>query len=76
MEITEDHMIRALKLADYFYESAWNVYSRVKKEIIAPVDVLRYASYIRAGLTHQKIGDMEFPKVKSPDARRKRAARE
>ena len=75
LEITEDHMDRALKLADYFYQTAWDVYARVTKEIVAPIEVLRYASYVRAGLSHQKIGDMEFPKVRSSEARRKRADR-
>jgi|GEM_PF-935167 len=75
LEITEDHMARALKLADYFYESAWEVYSQVTKEIVAPVEVLRFAGYIRANWPQQRIGDVEFPKLKTGEARRKKAGR-
>lgn len=74
-EMDVKYMERAIKLADYFYESAWTVYSRVVKQVTAPVEVLRYAGYVRAGWSNARIGDTEFPGVKSPEARRKRAAR-
>lgn len=74
--ITEDHMARALKLADYFYDSAITVYERVNEDIVAPADVLRWAGYVRAGWSQQRIGDTEFPDKKSASSRRIKASRE
>lgn len=72
--ISGDTMERALKLADYFYKSAAIVYDRVNQDIIAPPEVLRFASYVRAGYTFTRIGEMEWPR-KGEDAGRKMAAR-
>lgn len=75
LTVEEAHMERAIKLADYFFNSAWEVYSRVVTDIVAPAEVLRFASYVRAGFNNQRIGDAEFKTIKSPEARRKRASR-
>ena len=73
--ITETTMDRAVELADYFFEAAQNITERVTKTVIASPDVIRFASYMKAGYSFQRIGDLEFPDVKSGDARRTRAAR-
>lgn len=75
-ELTEDHMERGIRLADYFYDAAWHVYGSVNKAVYAPMDVLRWASYVRSGMTLEKIGGMEFPTLKSKEAQRKKAGRE
>lgn len=69
-------MERALKLADYYYQSAWKNFKAANKYVIAPIEVLRYAAYVRSGFTIQKMGDLEYPNVKNSDTRRKRASRE
>lgn len=74
--ITDDTMNRALKFADYFYESAKNVCERVNTSVIATQEVLQVASYVKAGYSFQKIGDMLFERtIKSESARRMRATR-
>lgn len=55
--ITPDVMKRALKLADYFYQSAVDVYQRVSTSIIAPPEVLQLAAMVRAGYTYEKISE-------------------
>lgn len=67
-------MERAIKLADYFYDSASEVSSRVNQAVIATPEVIRMATYIKAGYTYQKIGDMEYPNI-SEGARRMKATR-
>lgn len=74
--ITADHMQRALRLADYFYDSAILVYERVNESIVAPAEVLRWATYVRSGFSMQKIGDLEFPQNNSESGRRVKASRE
>ena len=69
-------MERALKLADYYYNSAWQTFETANKFVIAPLEVLRFAAYVRSGFTTQKMGDLEHPNVKNSDTRRKRASRE
>ena len=69
-------MERALMLADYYYQSAWQAYSRSKNATVAPEQVLRFAAYLRAGLSNQRIGDLEYPGTKVADSRRRQAARE
>lgn len=76
VDLTEDHMARAIKLSEYFYAAAWEVYTSVNKAIYAPAEVLRFATYVRAGYSMEKIGDIEYPQLKSKDARRKKASRE
>lgn len=80
IEIDTDYIERAIKLAEYFYQSAWDVYSNVNTSIIAPVEVLRYAGYVRANWTQQRIGDVEFPNLgdsskRGAEQRRKKAGR-
>jgi len=67
-------MNRAIKLADYFYDSAINISERVNDKIIATPEVLRFVGYVKANLSFQKMGDMEFPKD-SEAARRMKATR-
>jgi hypothetical protein len=67
-------MERAIKLADYFYDAAAEVSDRVNESVIATPEVIRMASYIRAGFSYQRIGDTEWPKV-SESARRMKATR-
>jgi hypothetical protein len=67
-------MERALKCADYFYASAKNVCERVNTSVIATPEVLRMATFVRAGYTYQQIGDREWPEI-SESARRIRASR-
>jgi hypothetical protein len=69
-------MERAIKLAEYFYNAAANVSDRVNEAVIATPDVLRMATYIKAGWSYQRIGDTEYPKIRSEGARRMKATRE
>ena len=73
--ITASTMERAIKLAEYFYQSAWDVHCRVNQSVTAPIEVLRYASYVRAAYSYQQMGDKEFGTTGKPDARRKKAER-
>jgi len=73
--LTKDHMSRAIQLAEYFYESAWQVYGRVKQDIVVPMEVLRWAGYMRGNWSMEKIGVMEYPNLK-PDSARKKAGRQ
>jgi hypothetical protein len=72
--ITLDTMDRALEIADYFFDSAKNVCERVSTSIIATPEVLRLATFVKAGYTYQQIGDREWPE-KTPNARRIQASR-
>ena len=73
-EINLETMERAIDLADYFFDSALNVSERVSNTITAPVDVLRFAAYVKAGFSFQKVGDMEFNSKNSTPASRKKLA--
>lgn len=73
--IRESTMARAIEAANYFYDAAKEVTDRVNKSVIADADIIRFASYAKAGFSFQKMGDMEYPDIKSPDARRARASR-
>lgn len=72
--IREGVMIRALKAADYFFDSAKNVCERVNTSVIAPLEIIRLAGYVRSGLSMQAIGDILFPEKKQ-DTRRVHASR-
>jgi hypothetical protein len=74
--ITVETMGRAIKLADYFFEAASTVTQRVNDSVIASHEVLRYAGYIKAGFSMQRIGDLEFKSITNDDTRRIKAARE
>jgi hypothetical protein len=69
-------MERAIKLAEYFYDSAADVSERVSDSVIASPEVIRMATYVKAGWSFQRIGDTEYPKIASSGARRMRATRE
>lgn len=74
--LEKDHLDRAIKLAEYFYQSAWDVYSGVDRSVTAPMEVLKWAGYMNTKpfMTFAKIGQMEWPRM-SPEASRKKAAR-
>jgi hypothetical protein len=74
--ITVPTMERAIRLAEYFYESASDVSERVNDSVVAPIDVIKIAGYVRAGWSFQRIGDALYEKVQSQSARRMRATRE
>lgn len=75
-EISEQTMDRALRLADYFYESAATVYERVNTTVVAPAEVLRLASMVKAGYSYAMIGEKLYERVKITDnAKEKRAER-
>lgn len=74
--IDRETVLRAIELAEYFFKSAANVTERVSKSVVAPPEVLRFASYTHAAFSFQKIGDLEFnSKGSSPGARKKKAER-
>lgn len=68
-------MRRSLEIAEYFYDSAKAVCEKVNTNVIASPEVIRIASFVKAGYSMQKIGDMEFEKLTNPDSRRMRATR-
>lgn len=73
--IREETMSRALKAADYFYESAKNISERVNTKVIAPLEIITLAGYIKAGYSMQRIGDLIFPNMKIEGSRRVKASR-
>lgn len=73
--IRAETMERALLAADYFYAAAKEVTERVNKTVLADADVIRIASYVKAGFSFQKIGDMEYPEISGDNARRMKATR-
>ncbi|WP_305982379.1 DUF3987 domain-containing protein [Roseivirga thermotolerans] len=74
--IKRSTVLRAIELAEYFFESAVNVSERVSKSVVAPPEVIRFASYTHAAFSFQKIGDLEFnTKGSTPEARKKKAER-
>jgi hypothetical protein len=73
--IREETMSRALKAADYFYESAKNISERVNTKVIAPLEIITLAGYIKAGYSMQRIGDLIFPNMKNESSRRVKASR-
>lgn len=72
--VSVETMERAIKLAEYFYDAAINISERVNEKVIASPDVIRFASYIKAGFSFQRIGDLEWPRD-SEAARRMKASR-
>src|SRR5690606_11875282 len=48
-------MERALRLADYFYQSAVDVYDRVNVSMTAPAEVLQIAALVRSGWSPERI---------------------
>lgn len=60
VEVNADYMQRAIKLGEYFYESAWKTYQLNNKSIYIPEDVLRWAVYFRSGKTYVEIAWIEY----------------
>jgi hypothetical protein len=79
IDITPDHVQRAIKLAEYFYESAWQVYSGVNLSMTAPLEVLRYAGYMstKPFIGFNRVAEIEFPRdfEKNPKSAARKAAR-
>lgn len=48
-------MERAIRIGDYFHESAKEIYDSAQKKIIAPPDVLQLAALVRSGKSHKQI---------------------
>lgn len=53
--VPEATMERALRLADYFYQSAVDVYDRVNVSMTAPAEVLQIAALVRSGWSPERI---------------------
>lgn len=68
---------RALKLAEYFYESAAIVSDRVQTKVTAPAHILRWASMVQSGLSFHEMGLREYRNQRevTPDAGAKRMSR-
>lgn len=73
--INEDTMQRALMCADYFYESAKDISERVNTKVIAPLEIITLAGYVKAGYSMQRIGDLLFPMIINESSRRVKASR-
>jgi hypothetical protein len=71
--IPSEVMARALKLADYFYQSAADVYETVENNIIAPPDVVLAASMFRLRASATDVGYALYGKRN--DASKQRAWR-
>lgn len=53
-------MTRALALADYYYESANEVYDLVQKSLNAPPEVLATAFMVKRGKSNAEVGEMLY----------------
>jgi hypothetical protein len=60
--VEEATMQRALQLADYFYQSALDVYEKVNNSVTAPPDVLRIATLMKMGKSFADIAELEWKK--------------
>lgn len=58
--INEGTMERALRLADYFYASAVEVFEIVQKSLNAPAEVLATAFMVKRGKSYAEIGEMLY----------------
>lgn len=58
--IGPNEMERAIKLGDYFYQSAVDVYERVNTSMTAPAEVLQIAALVNSGRSYQYISDNFF----------------
>jgi len=57
LHITEDLMRRALKLADYFYKSAVDVYEIVDNSITAPLHIMQMATMFKLGKSYSQMAE-------------------
>jgi hypothetical protein len=74
--IREDTMRRAIEAADYFFDAAKLVSEKVNTSVIASPEVIRFASYVKAGFSFQKIGELEYGDEKTTaSAKRMKATR-
>lgn len=58
--ISGETMMRSLELAEYFYESAREVYDMVQKDLVAPAEVLSTAYMLKRGKSAMDIGEMLY----------------
>lgn len=71
-EIVDEHiMYRALKLADYFYESAIVATEIAMKDSIAPAHVLQFKTYISNNYSYTRIAEMVYPNLTTETGRKK-----
>lgn len=74
-EIIDQHtMTRALKLVDYFYQSAVDTHKKAKLSSMWPPEAVRISVLIRQGKSYGQIGELEWPNTPTATAR-KRAER-
>lgn len=78
VEITPAHIERAIKLSEYFYQSAWEVYASQDKTVNAPMEVLRWAVLFKSGKTYKVIAETEYPRdfARNEIAAAKKASRQ
>lgn len=55
---------RAVELADYFYNAAYDIYEDVKMRVTAPPDVLIAANLFRAGHSYERIAEVLYDNKK------------
>lgn len=58
--VTSDTVQRALKLADYFFQSASHIYERVSTTMTAPAEVLIAATMLKLGRSFREIGEAYY----------------
>lgn len=59
--ITSDHMKRAIALGTYFFIEAIEIYSKVRKEVIAPREHILVQRLHSIGKTYMQIAEIAFP---------------
>jgi hypothetical protein len=62
ISITADIMHRAIKIADYFFESAVSAYEAVDTQIIAPPNILLMANLFKANKTLMQMAEIIYNK--------------
>lgn len=58
--ISEETMLKALELGEYFFNSASEVYALVKKELVAPPEVLTTAYMLKRGKSASSIAEVLY----------------
>lgn len=58
--IDASQMERAIKLANYFYHTAWEAYERVDKQMTAPREVLQVAALFNSGKSLRQIAEIMY----------------
>jgi len=58
LSITESIMNRAIKIAEYFYKSAVNIYEAVDSSVTAPMEVLEMATLFKMGTSIARMAEV------------------